>query len=783
MADIKGCVNAAREALNLFTSDELERYIKLVGDKTRELEAGGIPFARRAAIKEINQQALESLNSDLGIAANDVEKFSKIERKLADDVKQRGLLEKTRKNRDYNVETAQNADRMTLKERSFGELEKEDLDILAGNELNDEIYAAADDVNKGDSRIRKIADRLKDYVEFRNSTLIRSNALHPDEIHSDRYFKSGYNQSKLAKMGKENFVAAMRRLIDVNKTFKGTKAIDVDGLVDEAIVSEMIGNTFDNIIRGDGVLFTKASVAKDLGKIKKSRQMFYVYKDWRSWGEGNKIFGDNSLIEAWMSDIHVSGSQSGMAKIFGSDPQSMYNKAREIEVAKRGNSAKQSVAYQTNDAIFSNQLKSHGQVWNPTIANVGAATRAISSMSKLSDLVLKSLSDNAQVAGMAQRLTGQYWKPYVNAIVNNFNLIPQNEGRQYLAKLMHQSLRTHMGVVARKIDYGDMGAITGKLSNKFFWLNGIDLWDAANKLSAMEPVMRAFGKASKGAFDTLNKQMQSALAKFNISPIEWDGLRAKSEKGFFTVDNVNRMSDAELKELWNMTDKSSSLLDYRDDLYRKVFSMFDTAQEFASLNSTAYTRMLSTGNLQAGTLGGEVVRNIMQFKSYPIQYFRRVVVGGMQDMDSWQAKLMYATNMAMGTIMLEYMSQALSSVARGVTPPDPSKMSTGERAKYFGELLSGGFGVFNRIMDTRSQDSSLFLRMFNTASMKMVEEPLVTAFALASGNLKGAEKAVKDFVGVANPFGSVPILSPYVNDFLGQKPYMGAGQERLYGGN
>jgi len=781
MSKVKGCIIEAREALNLFTSDELERYIKLVGDRTRELEAGGIPFARKAAIKEIGNEALESLNSDLGIAANDVEKFSKLERKIGEDVTQRGLLEKTKKNTDANIETAQNADKLELIERSFGELEKDDIDILAGNKLNDEIYAAADGVKSGDSRVHKIADKLKAYVESRNNMLIRSNALHPDEIHSDRYFRSGYNQSKLAKLGKESFVSKLRSFIDVEKTFKGTKAIDEHGQVNEAIVQEMMGNTYDNIIQGNGVLFTNPSIAKDVGKIKKSRQMFYIYKDWRSWGQGNKQFGDDSLFKSWMGDIHVAGNQSGMAKIFGSDPQSMYNKVRQLEVDKRGNSAKQSIEYRTNDAIFSQLLGANSKPWDPTIANIGLATRTISTISKLADLALKSLSDNAQVAGIAQRLTGEFWGPFLNGIKNNFNLIPQNEGRQHLAKVMHSSIRSHMGVVARQVDYGDIGTVAGKLSNKFFYLNGVEAWDSANRLSAMEPVMRAFGKKSKAGYEKLNKQQQSALERFNISPNEWDGLRSKTEKGFFTVDNVNRMTEDEVKSLWEKTDKTSSLLDYRSDLYRKVFSMFDTAAEFSTLNPTAYTRMLSTGNFPPGSIEGEIMRSIMQFKSYPIQFFRRVVVGGMQDMDSWQSKLMYATNMALGTIMLEHLSQMLDSIARGVSPPDPSKMSAGEKAHYSLELLAGGAGVFNRLMDARQQDSNMFVKMFNTAAMKMVEDPLVAGFALASGNLEGAKKATKDFVNVANPLGSVPLVSPYVNSFLGHKPYMGPGQHQIFG--
>jgi hypothetical protein len=780
MTKTKDCIATARAALNLFTSDELEAYIKQVGQRTRELEEEGIPFARSRAMKEINKSTLDDLLSDSAIAANDIEKFSKIEKKMEADIKQRSFLEKTAENTDYNIETAQKADINTLNEKAFGQMTKEHLDILEGNELNDEIYAYADGVETDNAKVREIGSKLRDYTPERNQMLIRSNALHPSEINEDRFFRAGYNQSKISKLGKENFVAKMKQFIDLVKTFKHTKAMDVDGKLDMAIVDDMIGNTFDNIIQGNGVLFTNASVARDLGKIKKSRQMFYVYKDWRSWGQSNATFGDDSLMKAWMSDIHVSGNQSGMAKIMGSSPQDMYNKMREIEVKKRGNSPKESVKHLANDGIFKQLLGANQGTFNPTIASLGIADRAISSMARLGDLVLKSVSDNAQVGGMAQRLTGEFWGPYFNSLRNAFNIMPSAE-RQYLAKTMAASLNTHMGAVARHVDLGDMGSVFNRLSNKFFYGTASTAWDNANKLSAMEPVMRAFGKNSKRGFNALNTQQQKTLSRFNISEVEWDGLRAQTKDGLFTVDNVNNMSDADLKSLWNKTDKSSSLMDYRDDLYRKVFGMFDTAHEFSTLNPTAYTRMISSGNFQAGTPHGELWRSVMQFKSYPIQYFRRVVTGGMQDMDSNSAKLMYALNMTMGTIMLEALSQTLVAIGQGLSPPDPTKMSNSERSKYFLKLLSGGAGIFNKVMDPKSQDKNLFVSMFNTAALRLAEDPFVAAFALASGNLEGAKKSAKDFVNVANPLGTVPLVSPYVNSFLGHKPYMEAGQRQLFG--
>ena len=782
MTKIKDCIaeTMATDALSRFTSDELDSYIKEVADRTRELKDEGIPFARKRAVEEINKEMLNSLLTDAAISVNDVAKFDVMNKKMDSGVIQRSLLEKTAKNTDFNIETAQRADINKLSDGSFNTLSKEHMEILYENKKNEEIYAYVDGVKTDNSMIKDIGDRLKDYWDNRNGMMIRSNAIHPSGIRDDRFFKAGYNQSKIGKMEQNQFVESMRGFINIEETFKHTKAVDADGKVNLTIVDEMIGNTYTNIMQGNGPLFTSPSIAKDLGKIKKKREMFYIYKDMRSWGESNKIFGNDSLIQAWNSDIYSSGSKSGMAKVMGSQPQYMYNEIRKISLEGKENTVKESIKNQSNDALFNQLLGGNQGVYNATVANIGAGVRTLSSMAKMAGLVLRSLSDHAQVAGISYRLTGDYWGPYFNSIRNMFNLMP-SEGRQELAKIMRGVIDTHNGAAARHVDMSDTGSVVNRMSNKFFWANGSQAFDYANKISSMEPVMNAFGKESNLGFNELNKAKQNTLTRFNISEVEWDGLRAKTQNERFTVDNVNNLTDTELKSLWDKTDKSSSLTHYRDDLYRKVFGIFDTAHEFGTLNPDAFIKMLSSGNTKGGTLPAEIWRSVMQFKSYPLQYFRRVIYGGMQEMDSASAKLMYGLHMSLGTIMLEQLSQVLVDISNGVSPVDPSKLSNFERTKHGLKMLAGGAGVFNRVMDPRSQNKDMFISLFNTPALRLAEEPFVAAFSLLSANPKGAKKAAKDFVNVANPIGSVPVISPFINSLLGSKPYMDKGQHRIFG--
>ncbi len=777
------CVDTARKALNLFTGEELESYIKQVSNRSRELQAQGIPFARDAAIGEINKIHMEMLLEDSARAARNIGKWDTIKTKMDEGIEPRAFLEKTAKNTDYNIETASNAARQRLTTQAFGKLSKEHLDGLEAQTYDDAIYAVADGGTSENKMVQQIGESLRDYIEPRNAMLIQSDAMSASQINEDRFFRNSYDQSKMLKIGRDAWIELHKSRIDIPATFRNTRAETFEGHFDEAIINEMIGNTFDNVIQGNGPLFTKAAVSRDRQAIERTRHMFYKYKDWKSWGMSNKEYGQGSLVEAWHMDIKTSGSQIGLSEIFGTAPQSMWLEMRHLQVEKQGaeaNSLKNGVEHQTSDALFNNLLGATKGAMNPTIANIGASVRSLTSVARLGKIALLSISDTANIAGFAQRAGAGYWKPYLNAIVNIFDKLPSSESRKHLARIMSSAINVHSGTISRFSEVSGFGDTVNRLSNKFFHRIGLYALDRGNKLSAMEPIMNVYGKQSRKSFHALDVQQQAYLKRFNISEAEWDAIRSKTEKGMFSTDNVTNMTDAEIRELWKDTDKSVPLSEYGQTLYRKVFAMFDTAHEFSVLNPTAYTNMITTGNLKPGTIGGEAWRMFGQFKAYPVQYFRRVWVGGMQDFDSFQGRMMYALNQSLGTIMLASLSEALIAISNGLTPPNPANMTRGEQAKYFAKLLGGGFGVFGSLLSDKQSSKTAVAALFATPSIKLIYDPFKTAFALATGDLKGAKNAAREFANVANPISTVPGISPFVDSFLGNKPYVEPGQTSLF---
>jgi hypothetical protein len=141
--------------------------------------------------------------------------------------------------------------------------------------------------------------------------------------------------------------------------------------------------------------------------------------------------------------------------------------------------------------------------------------------------------------------------------------------------------------------------------------------------------------------------------------------------------------------------------------------------------------------------------------------------------------------MASSQFMLGYLSMYLLNIFSGKSMPDPSKMSTSQKISHYTGMLAGGLGTFLRIVDPEKQNPDLAVNLLATPGLHVLADPVIGALAttsgLATGNFKQAKKTWKDFARYANPIGTVPILEPWMNDLLGQKPHLEPGQQLIFG--
>ena len=190
--------------------------------------------------------------------------------------------------------------------------------------------------------------------------------------------------------------------------------------------------------------------------------------------------------------------------------------------------------------------------------------------------------------------------------------------------------------------------------------------------------------------------MKKMLGKFNISESEWNMLRNKTTdfqgKKLFTMDSMDQMTNDDLRKIYGV-DAEHPMYQLRNDLYRKVYAMFDVASENSVLTPGAFMKAMSTFGSRAGTVHGELLRSIMQFKMYPLEFVDRVLYQGLQNADGVQAKLMFGALLFGATIPMSYLSIYLDNIGKGKTIPDWDRMNFGDKIEFSKNLLLPGIGI------------------------------------------------------------------------------------------
>lgn len=794
----KNCINTAYTTLKYFSREELEKYVLDVLKKTKEYDDSMSFDSMKKAIKDINNKTLQSIFEEVSIKSNNLAKFEKYSEKIkSKKVNLRTILVKRNSNLGDNVASAQKSAATRLYQFFFKDLSFEEVELISSGKNDVEIAKSYSGKSIDNPMVSKLAKKIESYFEYRNSEMILSNALHPSQINGDRMFRQIHDQGRMIsgrqslidsaknlfrkkydiKQSRKKWVEFIKKYLDIEKTFSETNAIDKDGIVNESEIDKILEDIFDNISTGKSSIFTRSTVVNDAESIKKRSRMFFVFKNMESFIEYNKAYGRQTLFEALMADIQHSGSQIGLAEKMGGNPFDMYNDLAKIQLK-----------YATRDPFWFRNTENYFKVVrgmdksisSPSFANFFGNMRTLTSMARLPKVVLQSLSDIAYISSFSQRMGLNYFKSYLYHIKNIFDLYP-NEERKYIANLMKLSVDSHLGFMGRWVDTNNTSEFMNKISTRYFKFIGLNAFDKGNKIGIMHLMSKHLFNNSSKTYEKLSPSLKKWVDKF-LEPEEWELLRKKNNGSLFTTENVENVSEEELKKLHIVTNQKIPLYQYKNDLFTKVFSMFDVASENAVLSPGEFERAWLFQGEPPDTIKGVLLRTVSQFKMYSVSYIDRVLVNGLKDSDTKQQKLAWATSMLVGTLPLSILSIALDNWSNGLSMPDWDLMNLPERERFFVNLTAPSLSVFMGLLDPRNQNSNMALSLISSPTIRLISYAMAAAMGGVFGaDLGKAEKYSGQAAKYLLPIDNVPFISPFIRQAMGDEAYLQPGQEHLFG--
>jgi hypothetical protein len=513
-----------------------------------------------------------------------------------------------------------------------------------------------------------------------------------------------HDDIKLIAAGKEAWIASVLPKLDIAKTFPDLTSVK------EA--EDALSGIYDTLVTGlpnkptpreIGQRVSPANLAKSLGK---SRVLHF--KDAESALAYRDQFGYGNTVSGIIAHLRSASRMAANMEALGPNPEVMYGAV--VEGLKRAlkddpklspaEKAKQMKGLTIDGGALRDALDiSTGLISRPvntTLAKVGSDIRAVQSMAKLGGAIWSSMSDT-MTAGLASQFRGSgFIKGFVAQIDGIMHGRPKKEQAEisYLLGEGFDGLIGHIVSPAAAVD-GPVGKLS-KMQETFFRWNGLSWWTDIMRASAGRMISAEMGMRAKTAFADLPANYKHVLGLHGITEPKWEAIRKAQFReingnAYVTPERMRDLPDEAVADLGATADAA------RHDLEMSLRRFFADETSYGVIETDARSRRTTTLGTRPGTIAGEGIRFIMQFKGFPIAFAQRTMgraaFGFRQGAKLEQVA--HIGTMLAGLTMAGYAAMTMKDFTRGYWPPrDPTDPHTwgvafvqGGAAGIYGDYL------------------------------------------------------------------------------------------------
>ncbi len=519
-----------------------------------------------------------------------------------------------------------------------------------------------------------------------------------------------HDDVKMIAAGKEAWIDAVLPKLDLTRTFPDASS--------EQEVMEALSGVYDTIITGmpnkvtpkeKGQRVNPANLAKSLGK---SRVLHFKDAD-AAWAYRDQ-FGYGTTVSGMVAHLRNAARMASLMDKLGPNPEVMFGAVADSlkRKIKEGSlpddvKAKQIRQLDTEAGALRHAMDiATGLVSRPvnvTAAKVATDIRAIQSMAKLGGAVISSFSDT-MTTGVASMFRGSgFFKGFTSQIQGLVRGRPKGEAAE-ISYLLGEGFDGIIGNIvhpAAAID-GPVGKLA-RIQETFFKWNGLTWWTDVQRATAARTIAAEMGMRAKVGFDQLPPNYRHVLGLHGIDATRWEairsaGFRVSDGRAYITPDLIRELPDEAVAGIGKGGD------DARRDLEMAMLRFFADETNYGVIETDARSRRTSTLGQRPGTIAGETIRFVAQFKGFPIAFGQRTLgraIYGFAPGTSNLVKAKHIGTLVAGMTMAGYASMVMKDLVKGYWPPrDPADPKTwaaafvqGGAAGIYGDYL---FGQVNR---------------------------------------------------------------------------------------
>lgn len=767
---VKGLRKVARSARSAIEAEGVaesmqDDAMRAANELAIELEKAEVIQKRNAALNIAARLRMESFVKQFFDSGLDMEGF-------------RGILVGTERKRNtarMSVDAVQKGYRGELVGGMLADLNAAGLtDVFVKGSFDKDVYIALYNMGtEGDMRgipaeAIKIAEIVQKYQTDARNMRNRFGAWIGDL--KGYITRQSHDMFKIRAAGEQDWISFILPRLDIERTMG-----DFDGTPEQFLT-----RVYDNLATGshmkppgaevDTVAFgTGSSLAR-----RESVERVLHFKDGAAAYEYNQQFGVGKLADAVLHGLEHSARSAGLLRMLGTNPEANVTRVFDEYAETLRGQPERRASFLGKKKELQNLLAtvdgSSNIPGNFTAAKVSAFLRSWQTMSKLGGMLISSITD---LANFAADIRFTQNRNLLSGMLESAQAVASGRAKgeqlEVLSALgvFHEST---LGAVYNRFDAPDLnGGKTAWAMQQFFKFTGINFWTESLRDGYVLSHSNYMAQNASRSFDAIDPSLRDMLDLYGIDAGKWEilrvaALREADGKMYMTPEGLNtvpRSMFAKYIEGAGREATDTAIENLRADIALGLRTMMIDRMDHAVLQPNARVRAFMQRGTQPGTVGGELLRFIGQFKSFPVamiqmtlgreiygkgfdtigEYFRKAGMGNIMGLASFIAL----------TIGMGYIAMSIKDLLRGKEPRPVDMWETWAAAMVQG----GGLGIYGDFLFGK------YNRMGGTLTGSMAGP--VANLADTAADLWTRVRTGDDFAAVA--FNALLQNTPFMNLF------------------
>ena len=402
-------------------------------------------------------------------------------------------------------------------------------------------------------------------------------------------------------------------------------------------------------------------------------------------------------MESVLQNIDHSTRNISLLETFGTNPDAMFDKILKDSKEKYRSDPKKIKGLIEERPVrnFYDEISGSTMIpESPRLSQIGSVLRALQNVSKLGGVVVSSFTD---IPFKAAELQFQGFNLLESYGISLGDIRVFGKEKKQLGSLIGVGMDGTTGsIAARWTANDDLPGAMAKLQRLFFKMNFLTWWTESQKLGMGMAMSHRLSQFKGLEFDKLDADTRRLFDNFDIGKGDWDNIRKTSVK---QVDGREYITPDSIQELDGLSARQ------KDALEDKLRAYYIDRVDAGVLTPDARERAVLTQGYARGTVAGELLRIVMQFKSFPATVITKAYGRGIYG--KGQADIPALVQTAIMTTLMGYVAMSGKDLLKGREPrpvdnPDTWKAAflQGGGAGILGDFMLGEYNRFGQDVTT-----------------------------------------------------------------------------------